>query len=148
MQGILAPLQFVVMIGSAVLAFYFLRTGELYGWTTASVVVKTLLLYSIMITGSLWEKDVFGQYLFAPLFFWEDVFSMGVMVLHTVYIVALLFGLMSKTGLVWLALIAYAVYTVNAIQFLLKLRAARREGRSEIDSDAASASAALKGGEA
>ena len=59
---------------------------------TVSVVVKTLLLYTIMITGSIWEKEVFGRYLFAPAFFWEDVFSMLVLALHTAYLVALVTG--------------------------------------------------------
>jgi hypothetical protein len=33
------------------------------------VVVKTLALYTIMVTGCIWEKVVFGQYLFAPAFY-------------------------------------------------------------------------------
>ena len=35
-----------------------------------------------MITGAVWEKVVFGQYLFAPAFLWEDVFSFAVIALH------------------------------------------------------------------
>ena len=89
--------------------------------------VKTLTLYTIMITGSIWEKDVFGRYLFAPAFFWEDVFSMLVLALHTAYLVALVFGALDATRADVLALAAYATYVVNATQFLLKLRAARRE---------------------
>ena len=54
--------------------------------------VKTLVLYTIMITGSIWEKEVFGRYLFAPAFFWEDVFSMLVLALHTAYLAALFTG--------------------------------------------------------
>lgn len=130
-QGVLAPLQFAVMIVSAILAVQFLRTEEGYALATASVVVKTLLLYLIMVTGSLWEKDVFGQHLFAPLFFWEDVVSMGVMVLHTAYIAALLLGLLTEAQLMWLALAAYAAYTVNAAQFVLKLRTARRDAAAD-----------------
>lgn len=161
-QGVLAPLQFAVMVVSAVLAVQFLRTGEGYALATASVVVKTLLLYLIMVTGSLWEKDVFGQHLFAPLFFWEDVVSMGVMVLHTAYIAALLLGLLTEAQLMWLALAAYAAYTVNAIQFVLKLRAARKDaagprsperpssGRPGLEARGrlARARASLKGGDA
>ena len=41
-----------------------------------------------MVTGAIWEKVVFGRYLFAPAFFWEDVFSMLVLALHTAYLVA------------------------------------------------------------
>ena len=125
-QGVLAPLQFVVFLVSLGLVLRYLATGD--GWTaaTVSVVVKTLLLYTIMVTGCLWEKAVFGRYLFAPAFYWEDVFSMLVLALHTAYLVALAGGWLDPTGLMWLALAAYAAYVVNAAQFLLKLRAARR----------------------
>lgn len=140
-QGVLAPLQFVVMLISAGLALHFLRTGDGYALATGSVLLKTLLLYVIMITGSMWEKEVFGQYLFVPLFFWEDVVSMGVMLLHTAYVAALLSGLMTEAELMWLALAAYAAYSVNAAQFLWKLRVARREASGEGSVPAAAAAA-------
>ena len=97
----------------------------------ASVVVKTLVLYAIMITGSIWEKVVFGRYLFAPVFFWEDVFSMLVLALHTAYLLALWQSWLDARGLMWLALAAYATYIVNATQFLLKLRAARLQSQPQ-----------------
>jgi 3-vinyl bacteriochlorophyllide hydratase len=126
-QGVLAPLQFVVMLISAGLLVRFLMTGEGAYAAEVSVVVKTALLYLIMVTGCIWEKEVFGKWLFAGPFFWEDVVSMGVMALHTAYVVALFGGFVSGPALAWLALVAYAAYAVNAIQFVLKLRAARLE---------------------
>jgi 3-vinyl bacteriochlorophyllide hydratase len=89
-------------------------------------VVKTGVLYAIMMTGSIWEREVFGRYLFAPAFFWEDVVSIGVLALHTAYLVALLSGVGAREQM-FLALAAYAAYVVNAAQFVLKLRAARLE---------------------
>lgn len=124
-QGILAPLQFLVFAISLVLVCTFLTTGEYYSAATASIVLKTLLLYTIMVTGAIWEKEVFGQYLFAPAFYWEDVFSMLVIALHTAYLAALLFDLASPRGQMLLALAAYGTYAINATQFLLKLRQAR-----------------------
>jgi 3-vinyl bacteriochlorophyllide hydratase len=126
-QGILAPLQFLVFLVSLALVLRYLATGE--GWmaATVSIVVKTLVLYTIMITGAIWEKVVFGQYLFARAFFWEDVFSMLVLALHTAYLVTLWGGWLEPRGLMLLALAAYATYVINAGQFLLKLRAARRQ---------------------
>lgn len=126
-QGILAPLQFIVFLVSLWLVARYLLTGEGEAAATASIVVKTLVLYTIMITGSIWEKEVFGQYLFAPAFYWEDMVSMLVLALHTAYLVALAFGLLSVTGLMLLALAAYASYVINAAQFLIKLRTARLE---------------------
>jgi 3-vinyl bacteriochlorophyllide hydratase len=124
-QGVLAPAQFLVFLVSLALVLYYLATGEGYGVATASIVVKTLVLYTIMITGSIWEKVVFGRWLFAPSFFWEDVFSMLVLALHTAYLAALWAGGWTPTALMALALAAYAAYVVNAAQFVLKLRAAR-----------------------
>jgi 3-vinyl bacteriochlorophyllide hydratase len=126
-QGWLAPVQFVVFIVSLCLVLHYFATGEGLALATDSVVVKTLVLYSIMVTGSLWERNVFGVYLFARSFFWEDVGSIIVLVLHTIYIIALIAGYLSAGELLMLALAAYAAYLVNAGQFVFKLRAARRE---------------------
>ena len=124
-QGILAPLQFLVFLVSVCLVLRYLFTGEGLAAATVSIIVKTLVLYTIMITGSLWEKDVFGKYLFAHAFFWEDVVSMLVIALHTGYLVALATGWLDSRQQMFLALAAYASYAINATQFLLKLRAAR-----------------------
>jgi 3-vinyl bacteriochlorophyllide hydratase len=108
-----------------ILVVRFLQTGEGETAATISIVVKTMLLYAIMITGCIWEKVVFGCYLFAPSFFWEDMFSMMVLALHTTYLVALFTGNLPVHDQMVLALVAYFTYTINAGQFLLKLRAAR-----------------------
>ncbi len=124
-QGLLAPFQFVVFLVSLWLVLRFLQTGEGEAAATLSIVIKTIVLYTIMITGSIWEKEVFGKYLFARAFFWEDVFSMLVLALHTAYLVALFGGYLGTHALMTLALAAYAAYVINAVQFILKLRAAR-----------------------
>ncbi|MDP2250154.1 2-vinyl bacteriochlorophyllide hydratase [Hydrogenophaga sp.] len=129
-QGILAPVQFLVFLVSLGLVLRFLATGEGQTAASVSVVIKTLTLYTIMITGCIWEKVVFGRYLFAPAFYWEDVFSMLVLALHTAYLVALFTGALDARGLAWLALAAYATYVVNAGQFIYKLRMARLQGPS------------------
>ncbi len=126
-QGILAPLQFAIFAVSLVLVLRCLATGQGETAATVSVVIKTLALYAIMVTGSIWEKVVFGRWLFARPFFWEDVFSMLVLALHTAYLVALGLGLLDTRALMLLALAAYAAYAINATQFVLKLRAARRD---------------------
>lgn len=126
-QGVLAPVQFLVFLVSLALVLRCLATGEGLAAANASVVVKTLVLYTIMVTGSLWEKAVFGRYLFAPAFYWEDVVSMAVLALHTAYLAALFTGALDARALMYLALAAYATYVVNAAQFVWKLRAARRD---------------------
>lgn len=124
-QGILAPIQFLALLVSVVLVIRYLATGEGLAAATISIIIKTVLLYTIMITGAIWEKVVFGQYLFAPAFFWEDVVSMIVIALHTAYLIALVTGWLNEREQMYLALAAYATYTVNAAQFIWKLRMAR-----------------------
>ena len=124
-QGILAPFQFLVFLVSLILVVRYLLTGNGQQIATASIIVKTMTLYTIMITGSIWEKVVFGRYLFAQAFFWEDVLCMLVLALHTAYLASLAWGWLDARGLMFLALAAYAAYIINAAQFLLKLRSAR-----------------------
>ena len=126
-QGVLAPVQFLVFLVSLYFVTRCLMTGEGEQWALWSVVVKTLCLYTIMITGCIWEKVVFDKYLFAHSFFWEDVFSMLVLALHTAYLVVWWQGIWSPVEQLWLAVAAYGTYCINALQFILKLRAARLE---------------------
>lgn len=124
-QGVLAAAQFVVFLVSLVLVVRCLLSGKGAAIANISVVMKTIVLYSIMVTGAIWEKEVFGQYLFAPSFFWEDVVSMAVIALHTIYVVLLLRGDSATHTLMVIALTAYSAYALNAGQFMWKLRRAR-----------------------
>lgn len=125
MQGVLAPVQFLVFLVSLGLVLRYLVTGEGLAMALWSIVIKTITLYTIMITGCIWEKVVFRRYLFAPAFYWEDMFSMLVLGLHTAYLAALATDSLSPRNLVYLALAAYVAYVINAGQFIWKLRIAR-----------------------
>jgi 3-vinyl bacteriochlorophyllide hydratase len=72
---------------------------------------------------------VFGQWLFAPAFFWEDVFSFLVIALHSLYLYGLLTGSIAPVTLMFIVLAAYAAYVINAGQFLWKLRVARLQSK-------------------
>lgn len=130
-QGVLAPLQFAVFLVSVALVLRYLYSGIGYEAATLSIIAKTAVLLTIMVTGAIWEKTVFGQYLFAPPFFWEDVFSFAVIALHLAYVTALLTDVLAPMGLMYLALAAYAAYVVNAGQFLWKLRLARLDAEAQ-----------------
>lgn len=136
-QGVLAPLQFLVFLVSLVLVIRTLNTGEGAFAADVSIVVKTFFLYTIMVTGAIWEKVVFGKYLFADAFFWEDVFSMLVIALHTLYMVMLLgdYGTLEQRLIV--ALAGYGAYVINAGQFIWKLRMARLQAEKEAELAAA-----------
>ena len=124
-QGVLAPAQFAVFLISLGFVLHYLLTGNGEMAANVSVLAKTFVLYTIMVTGAVWEKEIFGRYLFAPAFFWEDAMSMIVIGLHTAYLVALLSHTLDTQHLMFLALAAYGCYVINAVQFVLKLRAAR-----------------------
>lgn len=126
-QAVLAPIQFLAFAISLGLVVKYMISGEGYQLATFSILVKTILLYAIMITGSIWEKQVFGKWLFARTFFWEDVLSMVVLFLQTLYLLALITGWATPREQMIIAITAYAAYVANAAQFLLKLRAARLE---------------------
>ena len=124
-QGVLAPVQFAIFLMSLYLVMASLSSGLHTDWALISVVIKTLVLYAIMVTGAIWEKVVFGQYLFADPFFWEDIVSMVVLALHTAYLWVWWQGQWSATEQLWLALVAYGTYGINAAQYIRKFRMAR-----------------------
>ena len=124
-QGVLAPVQFLIFGISLLLVIRFLTTGSGEQAAEVSVLVKTCALYAIMITGSIGEKVVFDEWLFAKAFFWEDVFSMLVLALHTAYLLMFFNQWGTSHDRMYVALAAYASYVINAGQFLYKLRIAR-----------------------
>ena len=124
-QGVLAPVQFLIFGISLFLVIRSLTTGSGEQAAEVSVLVKTCALYAIMITGSIWEKVVFDEWLFAKAFFWEDVFSMLVLALHTTYLLMLFNQWGTSHDRMYVALAAYSSYVINAGQFLYKLRMAR-----------------------
>ena len=128
-QAVLAPLQFLVCFASIGFVVSYLYTGDGYLIATLSILLKTAILYLIMITGAIWEKEVFGQYLLAPAFFWEDIVSFFVIAFHTAYVLSLILSLMNAEKLMWLALVAYSAYFVNALQFLIKFRLGRNNSK-------------------
>jgi len=140
--------QFLVFLVSLGLVIRCLMTGQGETIALGSVVVKTLVLYAIMVTGCIWEKVVFDKYLFADAFFWEDVFSMLVLALHTAYLVAWWTGSLTAEEQLWLAVAAYVTYCINAGQFILKLRAARLQAQAMAKDSAQAPPNLLQQGEA
>jgi 3-vinyl bacteriochlorophyllide hydratase len=116
-QGILAPCSFSSSWSALAWSSDTWSAGRLCA-ATWSVVIKTLVLYTIMITGAIWEKVVFGKYLFAPPSSgktcspcwcwrctrptWQRCFT----------------GALGAKLQMLLALAAYVTYVINAAQFL------------------------------
>jgi len=54
---------------------------------------------------------------------------MFVIALHTAYLGALFFGALHARYQMYIALLAYSAYLINATQFLMKLRSSRLESK-------------------
>ncbi len=129
-QAILAPIQFVIFIaGLAVTLMYQAGAGiDSFTWVTIFVILKTFVFLLIFVTGAFFENDVFGKYVFAPEFFWEDVGSSIAIVVHFSYFVLFYMGA-DENILIWTALLAYLSYLINAAQFVLRLIIEKRHAR-------------------
>lgn len=124
-QYVLAPIQFLVFLGSLALVLRYLSTGEGYWITTVTVWVKIALLWALTISGMLWEKDVYGHYFMAKEFFWEDLGNLVAIITHNAYFVVQGLG-WDERGVMTVMLIAYITYMINAVQFIVKgIRAGR-----------------------
>ena len=92
-QGVLAPVQFLVFLVSLVLVVRYLATGE--GLTAATALGRGQDPGALrhhdhrLASGRRWSSAATCS---PAAFFWEDVFSMLVLALHTAYLLALLTG--------------------------------------------------------
>lgn len=128
-QAFLAPVQFVIFFISLALIIHFIATGRGFWIANISVMIKVVVLWIMAVTGAFWEKDVFGHYAFAKEFWWEDFFSTFVLISHTLYVVGF-FLKWEEMTLVYIALIAYLTYCINAYQFVRKYVINRRKLKS------------------
>jgi 3-vinyl bacteriochlorophyllide hydratase len=91
-----------------------------------SVLLKIVLMIGAVITGSLWEHDVFGEWWFAEEFFVEDVMTINVLLLH-IGVVVFYFAQPAKLGAVaGLLVFAYVIYAINVAQYIIQHAGARK----------------------
>jgi 3-vinyl bacteriochlorophyllide hydratase len=85
-----------------------------------SVLVKVALMIGAIVTGALWEKDVFGHYWFAPEFLGEDTMTVNVLILHISYLAMVIAHPENLTAQIGTLLVAYTVYIGNVAQYILR----------------------------
>ena len=119
-QYIGAPVQMLLLVISLVFVILTFSDDKLFFITNVTILIKIVLLYFMFITGMFWEKEVMGKYYLSKEFFWEDIVSTWVLLVHTVYLVALFMGT-DHTTLMYVILVAYISLLLNAIQYLVKL---------------------------
>jgi 3-vinyl bacteriochlorophyllide hydratase len=108
----------VFVVSLVLLALYFAHVVP-FSAVHVSVLVKVAFMTLAVVTGSLWERDVYGQWWFAPQFLVEDVMTANVFLLHVAYLAMYyLFPAKMATTLA-LLVVAYSVYALNVGQYIV-----------------------------
>jgi 3-vinyl bacteriochlorophyllide hydratase len=110
-------LAFCVSVG--LLVGYF-RGVVTFDAVHQSVLVKVALMIGAIVTGALWEKDVFGHYWFAPEFLGEDTMTVNVFILHIGYLAMVVAHPDNVTAQIGTLIVAYGVYIANVAQYILR----------------------------
>jgi 3-vinyl bacteriochlorophyllide hydratase len=112
--------QLLVFFVSVGLLFGFFRGAVSFETVHASVLLKVTLMLGAIVTGALWEKDVFGKYWFAPEFMGEDTMTVNVFILHVGYLVMAVTHPENVTAQIGTLIVAYGVYIANVAQYVLR----------------------------
>jgi len=108
-------LAFLVSVG--LLVAYF-RGAVPFHVVHVSVLVKIGLMVGAVVTGSLWERDVFGFFWFAPEFLFEDVMTLVVFIFQMSYLAMVALHPDRLSAIVGILCVAYAVYLANVAQYI------------------------------
>jgi 3-vinyl bacteriochlorophyllide hydratase len=92
-----------------------------------SVLVKIGLMVGAVVTGSLWERDVYGFYWFAPEFLFEDVMTLIVFIFQMTYLAMVFVHPGSQGVIVGVLCFAYAVYLGNVAQYIHRTQRMKKE---------------------
>lgn len=122
----------VFLVSLVLVALYFLHVVA-FSAVHLSVLIKIAFMIGAVITGSLWEHDVYGKWWFAQEFFVEDVMTLNVFLLHLGYLVTI-YGWPdnSRAYLAMLGL-AYLVYGLNVSQYIASHLRMRKSSRQPAD---------------
>ncbi len=118
--------QLGVFLVSVVLLVMYLLHAMPFAAVYLSVLLKIACMVGAIVTGSLWEHDVFGPWWFADEFFIEDVMTVNVFLLHVGVIVAYFLQPADMRLVIALLVFAYVVYGLNVAQYIVQhLRSTR-----------------------
>jgi 3-vinyl bacteriochlorophyllide hydratase len=91
-----------------------------------SALAKIALMIGAVVTGSLWERAVYGYWWFAPQFFLEDLLTYVVALFQVGYLIVYYHSPDNLAANVAVLMVTYLAYAVNVTQYVLKNRLARR----------------------
>ncbi len=121
---------FVFCVSVSLLAAYLLHAVP-YVAVHVSVLVKIGLMLGAVITGALWEHDVYGRWWFAPEFIIEDMMTANVFALHVGYLVVAYAWPANGPAVLSILGVAYGVYALNVAQYIVQHRTSMRARRAE-----------------
>ena len=131
---VFALAQLLVFFVSVSLLVAYLLHAVPYAAVHDSVLVKIGLMLGAVVTGALWEHDVYGRWWFAHEFIIEDTMTANVFVLHVAYlVVAYVWPANGKAMLAMLG-VAYGVYALNVAQYVVQHAGVRRL-QAELEND-------------
>ena len=124
---------FVFLVSVSLLAAYLLHAVP-YAAVHVSVLVKIGLMIGAVVTGALWEHDVYGRWWFAQEFIIEDTMTANVFALHVAYLVVAYAWPANGTATLSILGVAYGVYALNVAQYVVQ-HAGVRKRQAEIEAD-------------
>ncbi len=124
----------VFFVSVTLLGFYF--AGRVpFHVVHISVLIKVGLMVGAVITGALWERDVYGMWWFAKEFFVEDIITVVVFALHVVYLACVYTWPANLHFNLALLGVAYIAYITNAGQYIWRHRKNQRNAQRRADQE-------------
>jgi 3-vinyl bacteriochlorophyllide hydratase len=119
-------LAFFVSIGFLIA---YLRGAVPFHDVHVSVMVKIGLMVGAVITGALWEHDVYGHWWFAPEFLVEDVMTLIVFITQISYIIMVYTHPGQMNAILCLLGLAYLLYFGNVAQYIHRTQRMKKDER-------------------
>ena len=115
----------VFLVSVALLVLYYFHVTS-FKSVFLSVLIKIAFMIGAVVTGSLWEHDVFGPWWFAHDFFVEDVMTLNVFLLHIAFLVTAFKWPSNTNAVLGMLLFAYGIYALNVAQYIVQHRSQKR----------------------
>lgn len=124
--------QLLIFFVSVGFLIAYLR-GAVHHYETVhlTVLMKIALMFGALVTGALWEHDVYGFWWFAPEFLFEDVMTLLVFVTQISYLLMYYLHPGNMTAILTMLCIAYTMYFANVAQYIHRTQLHKQQQADE-----------------
>jgi len=122
--------QLLVFCVSVALLVAYLRGAVPFWVVHLSVLTKIGLMVGAVVTGSLWEHDMYGYWWFAPAFMVEDVMTLIVFITQLGYLLMQALHPQSMPAVLTMLVLAYTIYLANVAQYIHKTQRVKHDTRA------------------